>query len=1372
MAKDNELNIKVSLDDKTKQGTDSVTSNLKETQVAADKASFSFLNLSKSLAGVLVSLVSISLNLARLAKEYLGLTVNIETTNTKLKVFDFFVQNTRKEITLSLGFLKRFADYLEKINFPIERLTKFIDLMGDFRVVIGIGKGEQTIFEHAAEGLKKAAVAAKDFNLDDFKGQLKSAAASLLLFSTQAVTTFASLKKGIGREESFSAASRTISGTKDELAALKVQIDDISATKLAVPVEDLYAVAGIAGAMGKSLEEIPQFLQLVSEAAIAFNIPAESVAEKLATIQTQLALTDDGVVSLADQVNALADSMPGKVNELDVFEVLSTGVATAGKSFGLLKGETIALTGALLSLGEAPETARTAIVSLLTKLQTAKVGSKDFQQALTDMGTSADKLKEDIRTKPMPTLVAFLKQLKGFDEFKKKELLTGIMGTGGDMNAVAKLTDAVDLLEKSLGTATDATQYSGSVHNAYQQQIATSAAKITLLKNALDNFFERLTSTFLPAINLVVDGITKMVNAISTFSQNHPIFKTIAAVSVSILSLAGVFRLFSFAFSKLIPIISSNLAKVGLSMASFTLSLAGVGAVIAAISPGLVLLARNIILAAKAGEYLKILRLAFGFLFGGTIGVAIGALSLLFLAISNLLPVTVKWGEVTTTIGKVISAAFSVIIDNATAAYNVLSDFFISIGKFALQLTLGITAVTAAIGTLILAIQTGLAAAIISTIPAWISAGTTAFLALSPVSLLLIGIIGTFAALEVASKSLTGEWLDLGGVLAGIGEIINSFIRGIQEMVVFTIHMVNTVIAWHEFLSESLAAIFDDSTIEEAQKRRNDKILAEDERFIDEMNRIRQNNPIENFKSDIEKSLNQKKLDEADKKSKDKGSSPPDADAEAAKKLADLKAQIEKEARAKKLQDLRDTEAENIRIIQNSAQTQKQIDDAIFAEKIRSAKEITQAIKNQLTQEQIDLRAHQAAKQKYTQEELTAKKASLKDIQTAYKAQIDALNTLEEQHRDKVITLDAEIRDVKKQGQTGAREIARAGMTDAQVSADKQLEIDEKTAQIRQLMQQQEYAKAVELGKELNALSLEQAKAAAAAKKEIGALPDNSINQQKYQLATEKLTVAQFDYKQSIDITNQALEAQKAEEQKKADEVKAQADAQRVAYENVGKQIEELNKTLVTGGELKIIVDTSEVDVLKQKLDDLPKEKIINIKWTSDKDFTQYVLPQTRKEGGFIHAIKRAFGGHVPGVGSGDIVPAMLEPGEFVLNRKKSTKEGARALNALNSDRATIISNDVLAYLLNKVTIKRAAGGFAHADYLSQKASTIRLPNMPNLSNGTTINNFNSSGSSEKIAAIFDFGKLGSFNGNVNKSEMPVLESINAALKKEKRVTR
>jgi TP901 family phage tail tape measure protein len=939
MANNNDINIKINIDAKNAEPVLNKTAEaIDETAKKADKASSSFIGFGSSIAGLLLSTVAITVNLFKLAQSYLGLTVRVETTSSKLKIFDFLVQNTHKDLSISLGFLKRFADFLSAINFPITPLTRFINLMGSFRVVIGIGKGEKTLFEHAADGIKKAADAAKNFQLNDFKQEVKQAAVSLALFAVQAAATFKSLKEGIAREASFSQASRTINGTREEIQGLKSEIEKLAATELAVPVEDLYAVAGIAGAMGKSVAEIPEFIRIVSEGAVALDIPAQQLAESLGTVQTQLDLTQEGLVSLSDQVNTVADSMPGKVKEMDIFEVLSTGVATAGKNFGLLKGETVALVGSLLSLGEAPETARTGIVNLLSSLQNAKNQTPEFQEGLRLMGTSAEKLADDIKDKPLPTLQGLLEKMNGLSNADRLDLATKFLGKGQDAIALAKLVDNVDLFKASLKSATDETVYSGSVHAAYIKQIETVDAKLTLLKNSFNNLTESLTTTFLPAISNVVDGFKWLANSLTQFSQNHPIFKTLAATTLSILSVAGALRLLKlginalgllFGFSAQGGILAATLSKLrfailGVAGAWVTFQTVGIAGIFAVV---------------RASSAFGMLRGALLFLFGG-------ALVLLFTGISNLLPVTIKWGETTATVGQALKAVLDIIVESVISAAAAVAEF--------------------------------------------------------------LGLSKDFAELQVVfealKKALSGEWINFGGVMAAMEELVNSFIRGWQLIGARTAQVADEIGINTQFIKDAYNAMFDDSTVEDAQKKRQAALLRNEQQFTDEMARIIQNNPVANFKADVEerlkKSQAKKQLDKKDTHPEDQGGSLPSSgdDPAEAKKRADLISQIQKEQRERDIQLLRDAEARKIQELKNSGKTQKQIDDEVFAEKIRTGQLVYNELKKQLAAEKMELQTQRAGKVALTQEELTARKAALKEIQTAYKANIDALNQLEQQH--------------------------------------------------------------------------------------------------------------------------------------------------------------------------------------------------------------------------------------------------------------------------------------------------------------------------------------------------------------------------------------
>jgi len=253
-----DLNIKITVDDgsadakldklikntenigtesgQTSDAVDELNNSLKDSGESAEKSSIGFLGLSRSVISLLGLLVT-------LAQEYLGLSIRIETTSTKLKILNFFVENVRKEFTISLAFLKRFADFLNAIDFPIKPLTKFIDLMGNFRVVIGIGRGDNTIFDYVKKAALEAADAFKQFKIYELKNDIRDAVVSMGLFAAQAFIAIKTLNIGIARESAFSQASRTINGTTAELQGLKAQIDKLAGTELAVPVDQLYEAA-------------------------------------------------------------------------------------------------------------------------------------------------------------------------------------------------------------------------------------------------------------------------------------------------------------------------------------------------------------------------------------------------------------------------------------------------------------------------------------------------------------------------------------------------------------------------------------------------------------------------------------------------------------------------------------------------------------------------------------------------------------------------------------------------------------------------------------------------------------------------------------------------------------------------------------------------------------------------------------------------------------------------------------------------------------------------------------------------------------------------------------------------------------------------
>jgi hypothetical protein len=99
-----------------------------------------------------------------------------------------------------------------------------------------------------------------------------------------------------------------------------------------------------------------------------------------------------------------------------------------------------------------------------------------------------------------------------------------------------------------------------------------------------------------------------------------------------------------------------------------------------------------------------------------------------------------------------------------------------------------------------------------------------------------------------------------------------------------------------------------------------------------------------------------------------------------------------------------------------------------------------------------------------------------------------------------------------------------------------------------------------------------------------------------------------------------------------------------------------------------------------------------------------------KNQGGRIHAFAR--GGMVPGQGGGDTVPAMLQPGEFVMRKSSVKKMGADRLASMNQNRFAaggivketelgVVSADPFDTITDKVAISRV--GILAADRMDGK---------------------------------------------------------------------
>ena len=279
-----------------------------------------------------------------------------------------------------------------------------------------------------------------------------------------------------------------------------------------------------------------------------------------------------------------------------------------------------------------------------------------------------------------------------------------------------------------------------------------------------------------------------------------------------------------------------------------------------------------------------------------------------------------------------------------------------------------------------------------------------------------------------------------------------------------------------------------------------------------------------------------------------------------------------------------------------------------------------------------------ALEQKHTEE---AKKEQIDRAENAiremkrqgeeHQRSLDDAISKERQYRETVSKLTSDIADEKVSAEDRIRAIRRKSMTDAEQQSD----IEEQVAQ-----------KIIAAKKALIAGDTERAEGLARQAQQISEGLENEEkaiagiragSQLVIEAKQKEITAAQEAAQAQVDAQNRSISAMT------------------MLAESIGKATEELN-ALKDPREIQLKADIAQAESSIAAL----QAKLAALK---DKTVTVTMRTVEAKQGGGVVGLAR--GGQLSGFGGGDIVPAMLEPGEFVV-RKDRARLFANLLHAIN----------------------------------------------------------------------------------------------------------
>ena len=324
--------------------------------------------------------------------------------------------------------------------------------------------------------------------------------------------------------------------SEDEVKNLGEQIKQLS-RELGVNANELAQISASGGQLGLDSSKIADFTKLVSKMGVAFDMSGKDAGDAIALTMNNLKLGIDEIATLGDKINYLDDKM-SMVKARDIINVIGR-TAGSGSILGLKGDKISALASSFLSLGKAPEVASTAMNSLFNKLANIDGQDEKFKKALQSIGMDANYLKVAMARDASSGLDMFLNTLAKVDKKAQMGVLTDLFGTqfaddmGSLVNAIGQYNQAVNLVNDKGAI--------GSMDEAMKAKLATTKSGLERLSESFISLGITIGDAFLPTLNLIVNGLSKVTNSIAAFTEKFPnLSKTLFGIVGGMLAIITV----------------------------------------------------------------------------------------------------------------------------------------------------------------------------------------------------------------------------------------------------------------------------------------------------------------------------------------------------------------------------------------------------------------------------------------------------------------------------------------------------------------------------------------------------------------------------------------------------------------------------------------------------------------------------------------------------------------------------------------------------------------------------------------------------------------------------------------------------------------
>lgn len=362
--------------------------------------------------------------------------------------------------------------------------------------------------------------------------------------------------------------------TPEAFNQMSNDILDMSA-RIPMAAEGIAQIVAAAGRANVPREELMRFAEDAAKMGVAFDSTAEDAGNSMAKWRTAFGMTQDDVVSLADQINALTNTYGGNVGAVTD---MVTRIGPLGKVGGLAAAEIASMSQVLSSVGVESEVGATGIKNMMLSLTKGEAATKSQQAAFKALGLDAVQMSKDMQKDAGGAITNVLERIQKLPKEAQAGLLTELFGSES-VAAIAPMLTSLDQLKTNFGLVGDRSQYAGSMNKEFLSAIATSEGATGLATNGLSALNITMGQFLLPTVVKVSGYISSATKTMRAWAQEHPMLAKgimifMGAGAALLILLGGL----ALAFAAL----TAAAAPLGIALGPLLLIVAAIAAVAAA----------------------------------------------------------------------------------------------------------------------------------------------------------------------------------------------------------------------------------------------------------------------------------------------------------------------------------------------------------------------------------------------------------------------------------------------------------------------------------------------------------------------------------------------------------------------------------------------------------------------------------------------------------------------------------------------------------------------------------------------------------------------------------------------------------------------